>query len=193
LHDHLQRLHLAATDVPARELRARSPRSSYGPTVRIVLRVVVALLFAVWWGGFTFYAAVVVPIGVQVLGSATAQGFVTQPVSDRLNVLGAVVIALLCWNMIAARRDSSPRLRRILVISWTVLAAAQLALFVLHTRLDGMLDLTTRSIAADHAVFYTAHRVYLLVATAQWLAAIVHAIAVGLAVVRSLRPQLVRS
>ena len=148
---------------------------------RIALRVVVALLFAVWWGGFTFYAAVVVPIGQRVLGSATAQGFVTRPVSNGLNVIGAVVIAVLFWNMISARRGSSPRLRRALVISWAVLAIAQLALIVLHPRLDGMLDLNTRSIAAEHAAFYAIHRVYLLVATAQWIAAVVHAVAVGFA------------
>jgi glucan phosphoethanolaminetransferase (alkaline phosphatase superfamily) len=149
--------------------------------MRIALRVIVALLFAVWWGGFTFYAAVVVPIGQRVLGSATAQGFVTQPVSDRINVIGAVVIAVLCWNLVAARRGATPRVWRVLVISWAVLAVAQVVLFVLHPRLDGMLDMTTRSIAAEHSAFYAAHRVYLLVATAQWLAATVHAVAVGYA------------
>ena len=148
---------------------------------RIALRVVVALLFAVWWGGFTFYAAVVVPIGVTVLGSATAQGFVTQPVSDRINVIGAVVIAVLCWNMISARRGSSRRVRRALEISWAVLAAAQVALIVLHPRLDAMLDMKTRSIVVEHSVFYATHRMYLVVATGQWFAAIVHAVAVGYA------------
>ena len=153
--------------------------------MRITLRVIVALLFAVWWGGFTFYAAVVVPTGVTVLGSATAQGFVTQPVTNRLNVLGVIVIAVLCWNMISARRRASPRVRRVLYISWAVLAIAQLALVALHPRLDGMLDLTTRSIVVDHAVFYATHRIYLLVATAQWLAAVVHAGGVGYAWSRS--------
>jgi hypothetical protein len=149
--------------------------------MRIASRVVVALLFAIWWGGFTFYAAVVVPIGQRVLGSATAQGFVTQPVSDRINLLGSIVIVVLGWNLVSARRAASPRVRRVLVISWVVLAIAQVVLVVLHPRLDGMLDMTTRSIAADHSVFYATHRVYLLVATAQWLAAIVHAGAVGCA------------
>jgi hypothetical protein len=148
---------------------------------RIALRVVVALLFAIWWGGFTFYAAVAVPIGQRILGSATAQGFVTQPVTDRLNVIATIVIAVLCWNLVFARRGTSPTVRRVLVVSWAVLALAQVALIVLHPRLDAMLDMTTRSIAADHAVFYATHRVYLLVATAQWLAAIVHAAAVGFA------------
>jgi hypothetical protein len=149
--------------------------------MRIAARVVVALLFAIWWGGFTFYAGIVVPIGQRVLGSATAQGFVTQPVSDRINLIGAIVIVMLGWNLVSARRAASPRVRRVLVISWVVLAIAQLVLFVLHPRLDGMLDLTTRSIAVDRSVFYAMHRVYLLVATAQWLAAIVHASAVGCA------------
>jgi hypothetical protein len=149
--------------------------------MRVALRVVIALLFAIWWGGFTFYAAVVVPIGQHVLGSATAQGFVTQPVSDRINLIGAVVIAVSCWNLIAVRRGATPRVWRVLVISWAVLAIFQVALFVLHPWLDGMLDMTTRSIAAEHSTFYAAHRVYLLVATGQWVAATVHAVAVGYA------------
>ena len=149
--------------------------------MRIALRVVVALLFALWWGGFTFYATVVVPIGQRILGSATAQGFVTQPVSNAINIVGAVVIAVLCWNLISTRRGASPRARRVLMITWALLAVAQVALFVLHPRLDAMLDTSTRSIASEHSVFYATHRVYLLVATAQWLAATVHAVAVGYA------------
>ena len=38
--------------------------------------VLIALFF--WQGGFTFYAAVVVPVGQQVLHSHLRQGFVTQ-------------------------------------------------------------------------------------------------------------------
>jgi hypothetical protein len=149
--------------------------------MRIVARVVVTLLFGLWWGGFTFYAAFVVPIGVRVLGSATAQGFITQPVSDRLNVIGAVVVAVLLWNLVSARRRVKPRVRRILDVSWALLAATQVVLVLLHLRLDGMLDTTTRSIVVEHSVFYAAHRAYLLVATGQWLTAVVHACAVGYA------------
>jgi hypothetical protein len=151
-----------------------------GPA-RVASRIIVTLLFALWWGGFTFYAAVVVPIGGRILGSATAQGFVTQPVSNRLNILGAVVIIALAWNAWSVRRDASPRARRMLAISWAVLAIAQLVLVALHWRLDGMVDLTTRSIASDHATFSATHRSYLLVATVQWLAAITHAVTVGYA------------
>lgn len=49
------------------------------------------LLFQAWlaWqGGFFFYAAVVVPIGSDVLGSPITQGFVTQEVTRWLNILG---------------------------------------------------------------------------------------------------------
>ena len=148
---------------------------------RLALRIVIALLFALWWGGFTFYAAVVVPIGGRVLGSAIAQGFITQPVSDRLNVLGVIVIAALALNVMMLRRDSGARARRMVALSWVALAITQVVLVVLHGRLDEMVDLTTRSIVSDRATFYATHRAYLLVATAQWLAAITHAVTVGLA------------
>jgi hypothetical protein len=144
-------------------------------------RALVTLLFALWWGGFTFYAAVVVPVGTKVLGGATAQGFITQPVTDRLNVVGAVVAVILGWSL----RDAWPRAgtgaRRAMLGSWCVLTLAQLVLFVLHPRLDAMLDARTGEIVLGRTTFYSVHRAYLLVSAAQWLAAIVHAFAVATA------------
>ena len=64
-------------------------------------RLFAILLLAVWWGGFTFYALVVVPTGHQVLRSKVRQGFITQQVTNQLNVLGAVTLALLLWQWVA--------------------------------------------------------------------------------------------
>ena len=142
-------------------------------------RALLTLVFALWWGGFTFYAAVVVPVGTAVLGGTVAQGFVTQPVTDRLNVLGAVVAVALGWNLRRLWPGAAAGMRRALGWSWGVFAAAQLTLFVLHPRLDAMLDARTRSFVAERATFYAMHRAYLLVAAAAWAAATVHALAVS--------------
>jgi hypothetical protein len=69
----------------------------------IVLRRVLvlgALLF--WQGGFTFYGAVVVHVGQDVLGSHRMQGFVTRRVTNYLNLAGAVALPLLAWDTAAS-------------------------------------------------------------------------------------------
>ena len=76
----------------------------WGPVDASVVRRFVALLaFAAWLGGFTFYAAVVVPAGTEVLGGAVAQGFITQAVTLHLNLLGVGALAALLWNGLATR------------------------------------------------------------------------------------------
>lgn len=143
-----------------------------------VRRVAAILLLALWWGGFTFYALVVVPTGHHVLRSKVRQGFITQEVTNKLNWLGAVTLALLLWQMLAARREGvSPRCFRATAWSWAVLAVTLAALFWLHPHLDALLDPVNRSVVDDDK-FYALHRWYLIVATGQWLAALVHGAAV---------------
>ena len=137
-------------------------------------RLLAVLLLAVWWGGFTFYALVVVPTGHQVLRSKVRQGFITQQVTNQLNVLGAVTLALLLWQWAATRRVApAPGWSRAAILSWAVLAATLALLFWLHPRLDALLDAEHRSVL-DDGKFYALHRIYLVVATVQWLAGAVH-------------------
>ena len=61
-----------------------------GPMIVILLRrLLVLAAFAFWQGGFTFYAAVVVPVGTEVLGSSMEQGSITRRVTVYLNMAGA--------------------------------------------------------------------------------------------------------
>ena len=137
-------------------------------------RLLAVLLLAVWWGGFTFYALAVVPTGHQVLRSKVRQGFITQQVTNKLNVLGAVTLALLFWQWLATRRETaSPGWSRAAALSWAVLAVTLAALCWLHPRLDALLDAGQRAVL-DDAKFYALHRIYLLVATIQWLGGVVH-------------------
>lgn len=133
----------------------------------------VMFLFSVWFGGFTFYAVVVVPTGHHVLRSKVRQGFITQQVTNKLNALGAVTLAALAWQVVAVRRAKSRRWFRVATISWTALAVTLAVLFWLHPHLDALLDPVARSVADDDK-FYSLHRWYLIVATVQWLAAMVH-------------------
>ena len=141
--------------------------------------VLAILLLAVWWGGFTFYALVVVPTGHRVLHSKVRQGFITQQVTNKLNVLGGVTLAVLLWQTMANRRQhASPARRRVAWISWAVLAFTLGVLVWMHPHLDAMLDPVARSVTDDNR-FYEWHRWYLLVATAQWLAGLAHLTALG--------------
>ena len=132
------------------------------------------LLLAVWFGGFTFYALVAVPTGHQVLGSKVRQGFITQRVTNKLNWLGGATLALLAWQTIAARREGhSPSSFRTGAISWGILASTLVVLFWLHPHLEALLDPLNHSVVDDDK-FYALHRWYLIVATVQWAAGLVH-------------------
>lgn len=137
-------------------------------------RYVVIFLFAVWFGGFTFYSVVVVPTGHRVLRNKVRQGFITQQVTNKLNALGVVTLVALAWQVVAVRRAKSRRWFRVAAISWTALAVTLAALLWLHPQMDALLDPVARSVADDDK-FYALHRWYLIVATVQWLAMMVHA------------------
>ncbi len=115
-----------------------------------------ALSFSVWWGGLTFYALVVVPVATETFGS-TEQGFVTQRVTNWLNILAAVWLAF----------SLSPSMRnRLPIFLWVVQVVSLLFLVVLHWRLDAMLDSVQLNITGDN--FYNVHRIYLWATALHW-------------------------
>src|SRR3954471_15293662 len=95
--------------------------------------LVFALMF--WQGGFTFYSAVVVPIGTDVLGSAAEQGWITRRVTVWLNVAGAVALPVWAWDL-AASPVPTRRRQAVRWLLWGVMAAALGLLFWLHPQLD---------------------------------------------------------
>jgi hypothetical protein len=129
-----------------------------------VRQFVVILAVALWLGGFTFYAAVVVPTGAEVLGGNEEQGFVTQVVTRHLNWIALAALLILLWNVIAERD-------KLLLATWLGMLLAQLALLAIHPRLDAMLDPATHDIAAQ---FHFLHEVYLWIAAIQWGLGLAH-------------------
>ena len=134
--------------------------------------VLTALMF--WQGGFLFYASVVVPIGQEVLDSHKEQGFITQRVTNYLNLSGAIALALLAWD-IAASRDKSTWRYSARWLCWLGMLATLLWLVWLHPRLDDLLDATLKDII-EHRSFRAQHRTYLWVSTAQWVFGMLFAI-----------------
>ena len=128
-------------------------------------KLIYILALSLWFGGLTFYALAVVPAGTDVVGSTT-QGFITQRVTWRLNVVGALCLACMLLPTVPARR-------RNLWIAWTLMAVTQAALFMIHAQLATRLEPETQSVP-DPASFYSLHRVYLLTTAGQWFACLWH-------------------
>jgi hypothetical protein len=137
-------------------------------------RILASAFLSLWMGGFTFYAAVVVPVGQDVLGSHREQGFVTRRVTDYLNASGAIALLVLAWDTLASRAQRTLE-RRLRLGAWIGLAGTLAVLVWLHQRLDALLDPDSFSIR-DHRSFYALHRWYLLTSTVQWAFAIGYAV-----------------
>lgn len=129
-------------------------------------------VFAVWWGGLTFYSLVVVPIGSALFGSHE-QGLITQQVTNRLNGLSLVALALLFCQVLNRRR-------LVLFLTWAIMLISALALLILHVRLDQALASEDDSMPGALS-FYQWHRFYLLVTAVQWVAALVHLAGISMA------------
>jgi hypothetical protein len=135
---------MAAQQFPPRQINSR------------LWRALIALTWATWWGGLTFYAAAVVPIGSRLLGKAT-QGLVTQPVTLWINRFAIIALGLL---FIEGLRSRCRRAQILIVIT----ALCLIPLHLLHNRLSGFLADT-----ATQGDFYSVHRIYLWITALQWL------------------------
>jgi hypothetical protein len=129
--------------------------------------VLAALLF--WQGGFTFYGAVVIPVGLREFGRLQAR--VTGPVTWWLNVAGLVALLLFAWDLFP-HRDRAGWRRVAGRIAWLGMAATLGVLFVLHGLLTHEMDAGTPSTDGH---FQLLHRAYLWIGTAQWVCALVYA------------------
>jgi hypothetical protein len=132
--------------------------------------VLAALMF--WQGGFVFYASIVVPIGTEVLGGPTEQGFITRRVTNRLNVAGAMCLVPLAWDALVAADPCVWRRRLRLAVCVGMIAALGVLMW-LHPRMDALLRETDyERTVLDRQTFRMMHRGYLWVSTVQWALAV---------------------
>ena len=134
--------------------------------MQLLRRFLVIQALLLWQGGFLFYAAVVIPIGSDLLGS-WAQGTVTRHVTDRMNVIGAVTLLILAWDQWANPALNCRKCRWAL---WIVMTLSLVALALLHPAMASYVDGAGSGSAWEFGTFYFWHRVYLYVSTAQWVA-----------------------
>ena len=129
----------------------------------------IALMF--WLGGFTFYASIVVPIGMDAMkGSALRQGFITRRVATELNLTAVVALAVLLAEVCLTADPSRRRWWRLGL--WAVMVLCQVALFFGHAYLDARLQVKGMLIL-DPETFRPVHRLYLWTHTVQWGAGLV--------------------
>jgi len=135
----------------------------------IVLRRCLALWALIFWqGGFLFYASAVVPTAQREIGHFQ-QGLITRHVTVWINNAGALSLALLAFDAILSPDRRTGR-RGLLWSTWFAMTLCQIALFLLHPRLDALLDAETWSTEPG---FRRLHRVYLWLHTVQWGLALV--------------------
>lgn len=143
---------------------------SHEPLTKRIRRFAVVSLLAFSFGGFVFYAGVVIPIGSSVLDTTT-QGFVTRRVTHVINMAVAVTTLALLWECWAGWRDRQLGANLVLLVCTLGIAAACAALAWLHPQLDGLLVEEEMDVT-DVARFYAMHRIYLWLSTLQWLSSI---------------------
>ena len=146
------------------------------PIPRLLLRFVLLCAMGLWIGGLSFYALRVIKAAHQVIGNHTRVGFITQRATRDLNLIGAGALALMAWNGWAAGRAAGTRIRVLLALSWLTAAAAHAAVFLIHARLDGMLDGPSRQVR-EGVAFHGPHETYLIATAVEWGSALVYLLA----------------
>jgi uncharacterized membrane protein len=131
-----------------------------------VRRFLVLQALMVWQGGFLFYASVVVPAGTEVLGSSAAQGSITARVTDTMNQLGLVALAILALDLRLTRDTNEARIAA-RWWCWSLAFLCQLLLIYLHMVLDFFMDPARNRIVIGPP-FRPVHRVYLWTISFQW-------------------------
>lgn len=123
-------------------------------------RFVLLLTFAVWQGGFVFYAGVVVPTGTELHGHF-GQGLVTQRVTNALNIIALACHAAYLWELLGSKQRSKLRWGL-----WALSLAMLGGLTAIHWTMDSLIDPVGQGVAEG---FRGWHITYLWLSTGQWV------------------------
>ena len=159
---------------PAPQGATRRAIRSLGRLAPAARRFLVIAAIAFWLGGFTFYSGVAIPMGVEVLGTHRAVGFITERVTNWLNVAGVCALAIFAWNMVLGWRASGKALRYTLLITWLVMVAIEIELVSLHPVMDRLLTTQPVREILDEDKFDLLHHVYLISTSVQWFFGMIH-------------------
>lgn len=135
--------------------------------LNFVLRWLFLLVFALWFGGFTFYGLVVLTVLHDQLDQLAA-GSITRDVTVYLNGIGVIALTGAWLDLLLGGPRS--RTRGFWGRCWLLglISAIQVGLFWGHAYLANWLD--ERGLKG----FYQVHTIYLNTSTAQWGACILY-------------------
>src|SRR5580765_3635798 len=102
----------------------------------MIFRFLTVVVVAIWFGGFTFYSTAVISTSQEVLHSHLRAGLITQQVTNWLNRISIVPLALCAMNCWILRKPEHKRLLQLLIAALVVMVLLQAGLFVLHPMID---------------------------------------------------------
>jgi hypothetical protein len=137
-----------------------------------ICRILFLLVFALFWGGLTFYTGFVVRISHDVLDDPMDGGLITQRVTAVLQVFGTVTVVLMACNALVIARYSKKCGYALGAIAAMVVCALA-GLFVVHGHLDAVIDVAASEIT-DYDAFKIGHRRYNQLTTIQWLGSLAY-------------------
>jgi len=137
-----------------------------------VCRILLLLVYALYWGGLTFYTGIVLRISHDVLNDPMVGGMITQRVTGVLQILGVVAVVLMLCNCVVVVRRS-PSHGYALIACTVILGCSLVGLFVVHGHLDAIIDVETYEIT-DRVAFDASHQRYNQLTTIQWLASLAY-------------------
>lgn len=136
--------------------------------MHVIRRMLLLVSLMFWQGGFMFYGGVVVPVGARILGSEREQGFITQSVTNYLNLAGAVCLILFLEHLWHERRNGVSKLEWGL---WSFAVVSLVVLAVIHRQMDQIVNAESSSIL-DPGRFGRFHKMYIGTSSLQWLASL---------------------
>ena len=150
------------------KLRRLTPPQGLTHLILVIRRMLLLVSLMFWQGGFMFYGSVVVPVGGRILGSETKQGFITQSVTNYLNLAGAVCLIVWLEHLWHDRQNGVSKLEWGL---WSFAAVSAIGLPGIHVQMDHLLGVESSSVL-DPERFGRLHRIYLVTSSLQWLASL---------------------
>jgi len=136
--------------------------------ILVIRRMVLLVSLMFWQGGFMFYGGVVVPVGGRILGSETKQGFITQSVTNYLNLAGAVCLIVWLEHLWHDRRNGVSKLEWGI---WSFTAVSVIVLAGIHVQMDHVLGVESSTVL-DPEWFGRCHRIYIRTSSLQWVASL---------------------
>ena len=116
-----------------------------------------------------FYGGVVVSVGAQIPESETKQGFITQSVTNYLNLAGAICLMVWVEHLWHCRRNGVSATEWVI---WCFLSITLIGLAGIHFQMDRILVAETTSVM-DPQKFGLLHKMYIGTSSVQWFASLI--------------------